>query len=140
MKSNKHFMYAQFLAVLNSYKDDMGKAVSLMNIFTRIDGINTAKAGFICQLSAGLVGCIDSHNHTLYGINPARVSINKRVKSSKGKYTNAIKISDYIKICHKIGTSRLWDTWCNARAIEENHFKSGYEVSEAHIKYLTNQT
>jgi len=64
----KDFIFNQFLAVVNSNKSDTDKAYSLMNIFLRIDGLGMVKAGFVCQLSAGLVGCIDLHNIRLYGI------------------------------------------------------------------------
>lgn len=140
LQRRKHFLYGSYLAVVNSYKSDDHKALSLMKLFTRLDGINTAKAGFICQLSAGLVGCIDIHNSRLYDIDLTKIAINKKVVSSKGHQANLVKIKDYVSVCHKIGTSKLWDTWCNARAIEDNNFASGYEVSEAHINYLINQT
>ena len=58
----KGFIFNQFLAVVNSNKSDSDKAYSLMNIFLRIDGLGMVKAGFVCQLSAGLVGCIDRQN------------------------------------------------------------------------------
>ena len=64
----KDFIHNQYLAVINSNKSDDDKAYSLMNIFLRVDGLGMVKAGFVCQLSAGLVGCIDLHNIRLYGI------------------------------------------------------------------------
>ena len=46
------------LAVINSTNlTDHAKAISLMKIFLKIPGLNLAKAGFVCQLVAGLVGC-----------------------------------------------------------------------------------
>ena len=68
LESNKHKMYAQVMAVINSNKTDASKAMSLMKIFLRVDGLGMAKAGFMCQLTAGLVGCMDSHNIKMYNL------------------------------------------------------------------------
>ena len=68
LESNKHKMYAQMMAVINSNKTDASKAMSLMKIFLRVDGLGMAKAGFMCQLTAGLVGCMDSHNLKMYNL------------------------------------------------------------------------
>jgi len=37
---------------------------------TKIPGLGLAKAGFVMQLSIGMAGCIDSHNVTMFGVNP----------------------------------------------------------------------
>ena len=86
------------------------KALCLMETFLKIPGLNISKAGFVCQLVAGLVGCMDSWNLKYYDIN--------------------------ISICHDIGTDRLWDTWCNMIAANYKEWRSGNEVSKAHINYL----
>ena len=129
----KGFIFNQFLAVVNSNKSDSDKAYSLMNIFLRIDGLGMVKAGFVCQLSAGLVGCIDLHNIRLYGIDE---KILKLTKSLKSKDIKDEKINKYIAICHNIGTENLWDTWCNSLATKNSVWSNGFEVSKVHYDYL----
>lgn len=133
LKTNKYFLHGQYLAVLNSYKTDDEKALSLMLLFLKIPGLGAVKAGFVCQLAAGLVGCIDLHNIRLYGIDEKVLTISNKIKS-KELYNS--KVKKYISICHNIGTDRLWDTWCNHVAEQKNTFNSGMEVSEAHVNYL----
>ena len=129
----KGFIYNQFLAVINSSKPNDAKAYSLMNIFLRIDGLGMVKAGFVCQLSAGLVGCIDLHNIRLYGIDEKILKLPKSLKSKKIKDE---KINKYISICHNIGTENLWDTWCNFLATKNSVWSNGFEVSKVHYDYL----
>ena len=133
VQAKKHLMYNQFLAVLASSKSNNEKAFSLMKIFLRIDGLGMVKAGFACQLSAGLVGCIDLHNIRLYGIKESEISLSKSVKSEK---LRRIKIEKYISICHNIGTANLWDTWCNHLATTNKHWRDGQHVSTVHYTYL----
>ena len=129
----KGFIFNQFLAVINSSKSNDAKAYSLMNIFLRIDGLGMVKAGFVCQLTAGLVGCIDLHNIRLYGIDE---KILKLPKSLKSKEIKDEKINKYISICHNIGTENLWDTWCNFLATKNSVWSNGFEVSKVHYDYL----
>ena len=129
----KGFIFNQFLAVINSNKSDAEKAYSLMNIFLRIDGLGMVKAGFVCQLTAGLVGCIDLHNIRLYGIDE---KVLKLPKSLKSKHIKDEKINKYISICHNIGTENLWDTWCNFLATKNSVWSNGFEVSKVHYDYL----
>ena len=129
----KGFIFNQFLAVINSNKSDAEKAYSLMNIFLRIDGLGMVKAGFVCQLTAGLVGCIDLHNIRLYGIDE---KVLKLPKSLKSKHIRDEKINKYISICHNIGTENLWDTWCNFLATKNSVWSNGFEVSKVHYDYL----
>jgi hypothetical protein len=129
----KGFIFNQFLAVINSNKSDAEKAYSLMNIFLRIDGLGMVKAGFVCQLTAGLVGCIDLHNIRLYGIDE---KVLKLPKSLKSKHIRDEKINKYISICHNIGTENLWDTWCNFLATKNSMWSNGFEVSKVHYDYL----
>ncbi len=133
VQAKKHLMFNQYLAVLASSKSDKEKAFSLMKIFLRIDGLGMVKAGFVCQLSAGLVGCIDLHNIRLYGIKESEISLSKSVKSDKLRRQ---KIEKYISICHDIGTDKLWDNWCNHLATTNKHWRDGHHVSEVHYTYL----
>jgi len=129
----KAFIHNQYLAVINSSKSDTEKAYSLMNIFLRVDGLGMVKAGFVCQLSAGLVGCIDLHNIRLYGIDE---KVLKLPKSLKTKTLRDDRINKYISICHNIGTEKLWDTWCNYLSTKSPKWSDGFEVSKVHYDYL----
>ena len=133
LMSRKEFIYSQYLAVLNSNKPDDDKALSLMNVFLQIDGLNMAKAGFVCQLSAGLVGCIDIHNLRMYSIPLKDLKLAKSVKSKAIKNR---RVMNYISICHDIGTEKLWNTWCNTLATKSKRFEDGFHVSQVHYSYL----
>jgi len=133
VSQNIGFIYGQYRAVLSSYKSDDDKALELMLIFMNIPGLGAVKAGFVCQLSAGLVGCIDLHNIRLYGIDERKLDISTKIKSRELLRS---KVKNYISICHNIGTEKLWDTWCNHLANQKNCFESGMDVSQAHVDYL----
>jgi hypothetical protein len=133
LMSRKEFIYSQYLAVLNSNKSDNDKALSLMNVFLQIDGLGMAKAGFVCQLSAGLVGCIDIHNLRMYSIPLKDLKLSKSIKSKAIKNR---RVMNYISICHDIGTEKLWNTWCNTIATKSKRFEDGFHVSQVHYSYL----
>ena len=133
LMSRKDFIYSQYLAVLNSSKSDDDKALSLMNVFLQIDGLGLAKAGFVCQLTAGLVGCIDVHNIRMYNIPKKDLAFSKSIKS---KTLRDKKISNYISVCHRIGTENLWDTWCCSLATKTKRFEDGFHVSKVHYDFL----
>ena len=129
----KDFLFSQFLAVLNSKKADDEKALSFMKIFLQVPGLGLVKAGFCCQLAAGLVGCIDLHNIRLYGIDEKHLKISMKVKN-KDLIKN--KINNYVTICHNIGTEKLWDSWCNHLATKHKSWRDGFHVSEVHQTFL----
>ena len=135
LMSRKDFVYSQYLAVLNSSKSDDDRALSLMNVFLQIDGLGMAKAGFVCQLTAGLVGCIDIHNIRMYNIPMKDLKLSKSVKSKAIKNR---RVMNYISICHDIGTEKLWNTWCNTLATKSRRFEDGFHVSQVHYSYLQN--
>jgi len=139
LQANKHKMYAQMMAVINSNKSEDDKAYSLMKIFLRVTGLGLPKAGFVCQLSAGLVGCMDIHNIRLYGIDPKTLLFNNKSKGAKGKTANNNKILKYIKVCHDYGTENLWNSWCNLLATKSSKWQDGNHVSEVHYTYLTGE-
>ena len=133
LQAKKDFIYSQYLAVLNSSKPDDERALSLMNVFLQIDGLGLAKAGFVCQLTAGLVGCIDVHNIRMYNIPKKDLAFSKSIKS---KALKDKKISNYVSVCHDIGTENLWDTWCSFLATKSKKFEDGFHVSKVHYDFL----
>ena len=133
LQARKDFMYGQFMAVVNSKKPEADKAASLMRIFLRVPGLGLAKAGFVCQLTAGLVGCIDTHNIRMYGIDEKHLKLSNTLKSEDLRRS---KIQQYITICHSIGTEQLWNNWCNFLGDRDKSWENGHQVSEAHYNYL----
>ena len=139
--SQKHFIHGSMLAVINSSNlTDHAKSISLMKIFLKIPGLNLAKAGFVCQLSAGLVGCMDVHNIKTYGISPKSLEYNKNCTTSRGFETNRKKLTTYIELCHDYGTENLWNSWCAMLATKyPKDFVDSNHVSELHYTYLTGE-
>ena len=133
LKARKDFMYGQFMAVVNSKKSEAEKAATLMRIFLRVPGLGLAKAGFVCQLTVGLVGCIDTHNIRMYGIDEKHLKLSNTLKSEDLRRS---KIQQYITICHSIGTEQLWNNWCNFLGDRDKSWENGHQVSEAHYNYL----
>ena len=68
LRDNSCQLYADAMAVIDSDQSDRDKARSLMEVFLRVTGLGIPKAGFVCQLMAGLVGCMDVHNIRMYGL------------------------------------------------------------------------
>lgn len=134
LERNKHKLYGQYRAVLNSTKDSESKADSMMKVFMRVPGLGLVKAGFACQLAGGLVGCIDSHNIKLYSIEPSVLKVSNKMNPD----TLAEKRKKYIKLCHLIGTENLWNNWCNHLATKSKLWDDAHHVSEVHYKYLVN--
>jgi len=138
LESNKHKMYAQMMAVINSNKTDASKAMSLMKIFLRVDGLGMAKAGFMCQLTAGLVGCMDSHNLKMYNLDAKDFVLAKNPKTIKSLDANVKKIRNYVQICNEYGTENLWNSWCSFLATKSTKWRDANHVSEVHYSYLVN--
>jgi len=140
LEDNKHRLYADVMMIID-YDDghDINKAKKLMDVFLDVDGLGLAKAGFACQLVAGLVGCMDVHNIRRYGIDPKTLSLSRNPKTFKGIAANDRKIVDYIGMCHNYGTENLWDTWCEFLSTKSKRWIDADHVSEVHYTYLTGE-
>jgi len=137
LQDNSYKLYTDAMAVINSGDLDRDKARALMAVFLRVDGLGIPKAGFMCQLMAGLVGCMDVHNIRLYRLDIKDLSLSKNPKTSKGIDANNKKVWAYIDMCHDIGTESLWDNWCNFLATKSKKWIDGAHVSAVHYSYLT---
>ena len=137
LQDNSYKLYTDAMAVINSGDSDRDKARALMAVFLRVDGLGIPKAGFMCQLMAGLVGCMDVHNIRLYRLDIKDLSLSKNPKTSKGIDANNKKVWAYIDVCHGIGTETLWDNWCNFLATTSKRWIDGAHVSAVHYSYLT---
>jgi hypothetical protein len=127
------------LAVIHSNLPDHDKALSLMRIFLTIPGLGLPKAGFTCQLVAGLVGCMDVHNIRMYNLDIKDLTLAKDPKGDKAKATNHNKIVNYVALCTDYGTENLWNSWCNFLATKSARWQDGNHVSEVHYTYLTGE-
>ena len=136
-QDNSYQLYTDAMVVINSGDSDRDKARALMAVFLRVDGLGIPKAGFMCQLMAGLVGCMDVHNIRLYGLDIKDLSLSKNPKTSKGIDANNKKVLAYIDMCHDIGTEKLWNNWCNFLATKSKRWIDGDHVSAVHYSYLT---
>lgn len=107
----------------------------LMAVFLRVPGLGLVKAGFLCQIFSGLVGCIDSHNIKLYDIPLSVLRLTKKEKPE----TQARKIQKYVALCDGLGGAvLLWSAWCDFVAnLRPKNWANGGEVSRFHFDVIS---
>ena len=134
LNSNSVVLYDEAMAALKQCKGSE-LDIRLMDIFLKVDGLGLAKAGFVCQLFAGRVGCIDIHNaRRLKG---GESICNLSVTGKEKLPTRLHKIEQYVDFCKQRRCSWLWDSWCNLIWVKNpERFSSAKEVSEVHYSYL----
>ena len=99
-----------------------------MLILTDLPGFGMVKAGFVCQLVFGTVGCLDTHNIKLYGVPPSTLQLRGTPRAQLKR------ITAYIELCNTLGCEKLWDTWCDfVGAKYPAKFHGGFDVSALHI-------
>jgi hypothetical protein len=105
-------------------------SLTCLRELVEIPGIGIVKAGFICQLLTGKVGCLDRHNLRTMGLNEKTFA---RVPANTEALTERLRV--YMAACEALGTSaQMWDGWVNLVAAKyPNHFASGEEVSRLHV-------
>lgn len=133
---DKHIstIYRNTLSALLLSEDK--RDIELMEIFSRIDGIGLAKAGFIVTLIAGSVGCLDTHNITRLNLKASVFFVS--TKATDKLRTKKIKL--YIATCAKYGSEWLWDSWCQFIAIKyPERWTDTSHVSYVHFEYLVEQ-
>lgn len=106
----------------------------LLEVFLQVPGFALVKAGFMCQIFAGSVGCIDTHNVTLYGIKRS----DTRYEPAKPD-TLKRKRERYVALCDGLGGSHaLWSRWCDYVAkVRPFNWTDGREVSQFHVDVIT---
>jgi len=120
------------------YRDAMNcknDSVELMTVFLRVPGLGLVKAGFLCQIFSGLVGCIDTHNIKLYDIPLSTLRYNYKSKPE----TQKKKIAKYVSLCNGLGGAvLLWSTWCDfVAALRPYNWANGAEVSKFHFDVIS---
>lgn len=98
----------------------------------KIKGLNLVKASFVLQLTGHEIGCIDSHNSNIMGIDSNTLVMNKKAVTP-----DRSKIWQYIGMCQSTemgGAKKMWNRWCDKIAAEyEDYFTDGYTVSLKHL-------
>ena len=77
-----------------------------------IPGLAYCKAGFLCQLVHGQVGCLDTHNLKRFGLSPTAFRVPNTTEAS----TERLRV--YVTTCEVTagGPQALWDDWCHLQA------------------------
>lgn len=82
---------------------------TVLDHLVTLPGLGLVKAGFLAQLYGFKVGCIDSHNASIFQVRVEDYNIRVTMKAE----TRQRKIREYIDLCYAIGGSDfLWDNWC----------------------------
>ena len=112
-----------------------GTDAELLTEFLRIPGMALVKAGFLCQIFAGTVGCIDTHNIKLYDIPVSAL----RYRYENSAECNAAKVTRYVELCNGLGGAHaLWSRWCDyVAALRPFNWTDGAEVSQFHLDVIT---
>ena len=93
-------------------------AEALAALIREAEWLSTVKGGFVVQLTRGGLGCIDSVNKRLYGLETV---------------TNSPNL--YPALCESLGGSvALWAHWCNAVALERG--ADPVAISRAHADFV----
>ena len=106
----------------------------LLEVFLQVPGFALVKAGFMCQIFAGHVGCIDLHNVKLYDV-PRSATRYDPAKPD----TLLRKRERYVALCDGLGGAHaLWSRWCDYVAdIRPANWTDGFEVSQFHVDVIT---
>ncbi len=124
--ANLDYLYSGMMTASNEFE--------LLDLFTTVPGLGLAKAGFVCQLTRGWVGCIDSHNARRYDVAAAQLRYPKGLTIK----TQAIKLQGYLDLCEKIGGSEyLWREWCYLMAGRyPQKYARPEDVSTQHVQVM----
>ena len=130
MYTNMDEIHENLMKFIRSKKDVHYKC---MDYITQIPNFGLAKAGFYTQLLTGGVGCLDSHNCKIYGVEKKDLSISGVSDALRQK-----RIRMYLDLCKVIGGSRyLWNQWCNyVASLYPKVWRDGFHVSELHVRCL----
>lgn len=123
IKSRGH----EISTALYSAKTDHERMLVILNL----PGFGIPKAGFVCQLVFGTVGCMDTHNLERYGLNA------KNFRSDCAPQRLLDRINSYVILCSGIGCAEIWDSWCRyVAALYPDKFDDAHHVSAAHAEAL----
>jgi hypothetical protein len=98
--------------------------------YMEIPGLAYCKAGFLCQLVHGQVGCLDTHNLKRFGLSPTAF----RVPNATDASTERLRV--YVNTCEYTagGPQALWNDWCGIQArLYPQVWRDAEHVSAYHV-------
>jgi hypothetical protein len=109
--------------------------VELLDLWTTVPGLGLAKAGFVVQLTRGMVGCVDRHNADAYDVPPSQLVFPKGRMTVKAQRH---KLEAYVHLTDTIGGSRyMWEQWCIMIAAKyPDTYESARAVSTQHVTIM----
>ena len=107
----------------------------MLDLWTTVPGLGLAKAGFVVQLTRGLIGCVDGHNAEAYDVR------NNQLTFPKGRMTlkaQRHKLESYVRLTTAIGGSEfMWKEWCILVAAKyPDKFDTAAAVSRQHVTIM----
>ena len=112
----------EFYNKLKQYQHGGVDIEQMISEFCKIKGVQPVKAGFIVQLLFGEAGCIDTHNVDIYKkvfphlkekLNPDNWMGSTNPVKQKESIKKYVSLLNDLKKYHGIGSSQLWDVWCD---------------------------
>jgi hypothetical protein len=133
LRDNRKRLYAH----VRDYRRGRIDIGTLLSEFLKVPGLGLPKAGFMCQLLVGEVGCLDMHNISRFDLKPSVWVIRPRRKADAQLREIDDKIELYLNLCIACGGSeKLWDDWCEHLNDKVGTFHNADDVSRRHWIYL----
>jgi hypothetical protein len=109
--------------------------VKLLDLWTTVPGLGLAKAGFVVQLTRGMIGCVDSHNAKLYDVHPSALVFPKGRMTLDAAHN---KLQAYVNLTTAVGGSQfMWEQWCILMAEKyPSQFSNAKSVSQTHVNII----
>lgn len=122
------------LHALISFEVRNDDPVAVIDTLLEVPGLNTVKAAFVAQLYGLNVGCLDTHNETLYDTDAKAFYITSQLSAK----LRAARIESYVDFCNRIAPSYVWwGRWCEFMAAKyPQHYDLADEVSGQHLECL----
>ena len=113
--------------------------VELLDLWTTVPGLGLIKAGFVVQLTRGMVGCVDRHNAIAYDVHPNQLVFPKGRMTLKAQRH---RLEEYVHLTDAIGGSEfMWEQWCIMIAAKNPHsYRSAEQVSGQHVDIMESMT
>jgi len=133
IQENKDEVFEKAMDISIGRAEPKQRAKDLLTYFAGLPGLGLIKAGFICQLVFGCVGCLDTHNLKRFNINPSRFKASKF--KDGGTRRRRELVEDYCDAVWKRGgCAALWNGWCEYVAMKQpNYYKDANAVSKMHL-------
>jgi hypothetical protein len=104
-----------------------------MRRYLEIPGLGICKAGFLCQLIHGQVGCLDTHNLRRFGLSPTAFRTPNTAKALSER------LEVYLHTCDGVGggPEALWNDWCYVQSqLYPEQWRDDEHVSRYHAECI----